>query len=286
LPGPERRTALEVQVSEETNAEKYIRRKITYLAEPGDRVPAYLYLPKDQKKPAAAMLCLHPTGALGKGIVAGLADKPNRAYARELAERGFVCLAPDYPSFGDYPYDFNLPGRLPSGSIKAVWNNVRAIDLLETLPEVDRDRIGCIGHSLGGHNALFTAVFDQRLRAVVSSCGFTPFHHYYGGKLAGWTSPRYMPLISSEYANDSSRVPFDFYEVVAALAPRPFFTNSPLHDSNFDVAGVKKVMEAAGQVYALYDARERLVVKYPDDGHDFPNVEREQAYQWLKQVFK
>ena len=72
-----------------------------------------------------------------------------------------------------------------SGSIKAIWYNIRAVDLLETLPQVDKTHIGVIGHSLGGHNALFTAVFDDRLKAVVTSCGFTPFHDYYGGKVAG-----------------------------------------------------------------------------------------------------
>ena len=47
--------------------------------------------------------------------------------------------------------------------MKAIWNNVRAIDLLESLPEVDPDAIGCVGHSLGGHNGLFTAAFDTRI---------------------------------------------------------------------------------------------------------------------------
>ena len=73
--------------------------------------------------------------------------------------------------------------------MKAIWNNMRAIDLLQTLPEVDGQRIGCIGHSLGGHNAMFTAAFDTRIQALVSSCGFTSFAKYYGGNLKGWTSP-------------------------------------------------------------------------------------------------
>ena len=75
---------------------------------------------------------------------------------------------------------------------------------------MNRDRIGVIGHSLGGHNALFTAVFDERLKAIISSCGFTPFHDYYGGKLAGWTSDRYMPRIREVYGNDPDKVPFTF----------------------------------------------------------------------------
>jgi dienelactone hydrolase len=170
--------------------------------------------------------------------------------------------------------------------MKAIWNNIRAIDLLETRPEVDRERIGVIGHSLGGHNAIFTAVFDQRLRAVISSCGFTAFPDYYGGKLAGWTSDRYMPRIRTQYANDPNHVPFDFTELVAAIAPRPFFTNSPLHDDNFDAGGVRKVIAAADEVYQLLEARDRLRAEYPDCAHDFPQAVRQQAYEWLDAEFR
>jgi dienelactone hydrolase len=233
------------------------------------------------------MLCLHPTATWGKDGPAGLGGLPSRHYAHELAERGYVCLVPDYPSFGEYPYDFKKQGaHYASGSMKAIWNNQRAVDLIETVPQVNKDRIGVIGHSLGGHNALFTAVFDDRLKAVVSSCGFTPFHDYYGGKVAGWTSDRYMPRIRDVYENNADRIPFDFYEVLAALAPRPFFSNSPLHDSNFDIAGVRKAFEKAGEVYALFDARSRLKLVTPDAPHDFPEAERQAAYAWLDEMLK
>jgi pimeloyl-ACP methyl ester carboxylesterase len=129
------------------------------------------------------MLCLHQTTRIGKDEPAGLGGRPTLHYAHELASRGYVCVAPDYPSFGDYPYDFRKASdRYASGSMKAIWNNLRALDLLETLEEVDPDRIGCIGHSLGAHNAIFTAVFDLRIRAVVSSCGFTAFFFHNGQK--------------------------------------------------------------------------------------------------------
>ena len=84
-----------------------------------------------------------------------------------------------------------------------------------------------IGHSLGGHNAIFTALFDDRLEAVVSSCGFNDFLHYYGGNIAGWSHAGYMPRLRSVYGLDLARVPFDFPELVGALAPRPFFANAP-----------------------------------------------------------
>lgn len=283
FPETSRRVPLDVEILEEVATEKYTRRRISFVSEPGDRVPAYLLIPHELQGKSAAMLCLHQTTGIGKGEPAGLGGKPTLHYAHELAERGYVCIVPDYPSFGDYAYDFKTQGaHYASGSMKAIWNNVRAVDLLISLPEVDPDRIGCIGHSLGGHNSLFTAAFDQRLKAVVTSCGFTAFHHYYNGKLAGWTSDRYMPRIRDVYKNDPDQVPFDFYEVLAAICPRSIFINAPLHDSNFDVTGVRKVVEEVGKAYDLTNGRKRLVAEYPDSAHDFPDEVRAAAYKWLK----
>src|SRR5437870_9253505 len=128
--------------------------------------------------------------------------------AAHVAERGYVTLAPDYPTQGEYQVDVYKLGY-QSGSMKAIWNNMRAIDLLQSLPEVDAERIGCIGHSLGGHNTMFTAAFDTRIKALVSNCGFTSFPKYYGGQLKGWTSPRYMPRIANVYDLHPEKVPFD-----------------------------------------------------------------------------
>jgi dienelactone hydrolase len=287
FPESSRRVPLDVQVLGEEDAGTYVRRKITYAAEPGDRVPAYLLIPKQIDGRAAAMLCLHPTSPLGKAQICGLEGRPSRFYAHELAERGYVCLAPDYPSFGDYEYDFQAAGEhYTSGSMKGIWNHIRGVDLLETMPEVHPDRIGCIGHSLGGHNALFVAAFDQRLRTVVTSCGFTAFARYYEGDLTGWTSDRYMPRIRDVFGCDPRQVPFDFHELLAAMAPRPVFVNAPLQDSNFEVEGVREVMARAGEVYKRSSAADNVYVAYPDAQHDFPDEIRQAVYQWLDRRLK
>ena len=181
------------------------------------------------------MLCLHPTNADGKAQTAGLVGLPTRHYGHQLAQRGFVCLIPDYPSFGDYKATTSSKRSREreeplyvSGTMKAIWNNIRAVDLLESLGYVDPDNIGTIGHSLGGHNALFTAVFEPRLKCVVTSCGFTAFHDYYNGDLKGWTSDRYMPRIRDVYENNPDKMPFDFPEVLAAIAPRGIYVAAPL----------------------------------------------------------
>jgi len=186
LPGADRKVPLDAKVEGEEKLDGYVRRKVTFAVEKGDRVPAWLLIPntatKDKKAPA--MLCLHQTINIGKDEPVGLGKQDSKAQALHLVQRGYVCLAPDYPSFGEYKYDFQAAfkrGDYQSGTMKAIWNNMRAVDYLQSLREVDGERIGVIGHSLGGHNSMFTAAFDERLKVVVSSCGFCSFAKYYGG---------------------------------------------------------------------------------------------------------
>ncbi|MGV3719684.1 MAG: alpha/beta hydrolase [Actinomycetota bacterium] len=287
LPGAELRAPLAVKVEEEVKVGDLIRRKITYNTSPKQRVAAYLFLPPlPAGKKAPAMLCLHPTGELGKRIVAALGGKAHRQYALELAQRGYVTLAPDYPTFGDYQRDLDPNDGWQSGSMRAIWDNIRSVDLLQSMSEVDGGKIGAIGHSLGGHNAMFTGVFEPRIKAVVSSCGFTRFHKYYEGNLTGWTSSRYMPRIATVYEKSPDRMPFDFPEIVAALAPRAFFTSSPLRDSNFEVSGVRDCIASARPVFALHGKPENLQAIYPESEHDFPDEARAQAYAFLDRRLK
>lgn len=285
LPGGERRVQPAVEVVETIDGPGYVRKKITYAAEPGDRVPAWLLIPKGLACKAPAMLCLHQTTGIGKDEPAGLGPKSDLAYAKELAERGYVTIAPDYPNFGEYRVDPYALGYA-SASMKGIWNHMRAVDVLTSLPEVDPGRVGVIGHSLGGHNAVFVALFDERIGAVVSSCGFNDFPHYYGGKIAGWSHAGYMPRLRSRYGLDPAKVPFDFPELVGALAPRGLFVNAPTQDANFDVAGVKVCLDAAGPVYRLLGHPGRLRATHPEAGHAFPREAREDAYRFLDEQFK
>jgi predicted dienelactone hydrolase len=201
-------------------------------------------------------------------------------YAQELALRGFVTLAPDYFHYGEdktnYQTDVFARGYL-SGSMKGIVNHIRAVDLLASLPEVDPGRIGVIGHSLGGHNALFVAAFDPRIRAAVLSCGFTAKWRYRGGDLRAWSQEGYMPLIASRFHGSAAEVPFDFSDFFEAIAPRAVFVNAPLHDEIFDAAGVDACV---ARVAGLFPGP-RLVVVHPDCPHDFPPEIREQAYRFL-----
>ncbi len=284
LPHAAKKVPLDVQVVETADLGKVVRKKITFAVEKGDRVPAYLLVPKAFPGRVPGMLCLHQTIPIGKAEPAGLGANPDLRYALELAERGYVTLAPDYPGYGEYKFDAYAHGYT-SATMKGIWNHMRAVDLLQSLSNVDPERIGVIGHSLGGHNSMFVAVFDPRIKAVVSSCGFNSFFKYYGGNLAGWSHKGYMPRIAEVYGKDPKRMPFDFTELVAALAPRPFFTNSPLGDANFEYSGVQDCLRAARPVYELLGAKENLVEVHPDCEHRFPPEARKAAYEFLERVF-
>jgi dienelactone hydrolase len=284
VPGAEKRCPLELKVEEEVDAGGYVRRRISYASESGSRVPGYLLVPKrvldKPEAKAAAILCLHPTDNVnGCKVVVGLGGKEHRHYAAELAERGFVTLAPAYPLLADYQPDWATLGYV-SGTMKAVWDNMRGLDLLDGLPYVRSGHYAAIGHSLGGHNSVFTGVFDDRIKAVVSSCGLDSFADYKGGDITGWTSQRYMPRLAA-YKGRSAETPFDFDEVLAALAPRPVFISAPIHDANFRAESVDRVTKAARQVYALQGVPEALIVEHPEGEHDFPDAMREKAYAFL-----
>lgn len=287
LPDRTKLAPLDVREIDEVKVGDIVREKIEYTTEPGHRLRAFLFLPSAPAgKKLPAVLCLHQTVKIGKEEPAGLGGNPNLHYALHLAQRGYVTLAPDYPSFGEREYDFDAKYGYVSGSMKAIWDNMRAIDLLQSVPVVDPERIGCIGHSLGGHNTMFTAAFDTRIKALVSNCGFTRFHKYYNGKLAGWTSARYMPRIASVHENNPDKVPFDFTEIVASFAPRPFLASSPVRDSNFEVSGVRDVIAAAKPIYALYGKPDNLQANYPESEHDFPADARDVAYAFFDKHLK
>ncbi len=287
LPGKEKRCALDPKIEEEVDCGKYVRRLMTYSSEPGSRVPAYLLVPKELLKggkKAPAILCLHGTdNVVGHGTVVGLGKNPNRNYASELAERGYVTLAPNYPLLAKYQPDLKKLGW-ESGTLKAVWDNMRGLDLLESLPYVDAKRMGAVGHSLGGHNSVYTAVFDDRLKVVVSSCGLDSFLDYYNGKEAnwfpekGWCQTRYMRKLA-DYRGRLAEIPFDFHELIGALAPRHVLIIAPKNDSNFRADSVDRIVAAARPIFKLYGHEDRLRMLHPDGPHDFPNEMREEAYK-------
>jgi hypothetical protein len=281
LPDSHQRVPLDYKVLEETAGDGYVCKKITYGSDLNSRAYAWLLIPNNVRRGSPAVLCLHDDYRGGKDKVTGV------LHAHELARRGHVCLVPDYPSYRGNASDFAALARTyASGTMNAIWDNIRGVDLLETLPEVDCKRIGILGHELGGRTALLTAAFDSRIAAVVSSCGFTEFASYKKGHLKELASAREMPRIREVYQSNPSLIPFDFGEVLATLAPRPVFISAPLDDKIMNVEGVKRAVQSARAVYDLGKAGSALRLVHPAGEHEFTATAREAAYTWLDEQLR
>lgn len=263
-----------VEVIEEKEEAGLLRRRIRYEAEERDWVTAWLLLPPGKSAvKRAGVLCLHQTTRIGKDEPAGLGGKPNLHYGRELALRGHVVLAPDYPNFGDYTIDVYKKGYA-SATMKGIVNHRRGLDVLAHTKGVDAKRLAAVGHSLGGHNALFVGAWDERVTAVVTSCGFTSFARYMKGDLTGWSHAGYMPRIAEKYGKDPKKMPFEFRDVLAAMGERRVFVNAPKGDTNFDWVGVDEAVKESGI--------QHVEVLHPEGGHDFAPEERMKAWAWLE----
>ena len=265
-----------------------VREKVTYQVEPGERVPAWLFVPKTGRPPFAGVLCHHQHGGqfgVGKDGPAGLGSTPDQHYGIELARRGYVTLAPDALCFGerqdaagklkDASYErFEALHRITEGKTlqgKYVWDARRALDYLQSRPEVDKARLGMIGHSLGGQETLFTAACDTRIRAAVSSCGF--------GSLR--TLKRDRILHNFALFVPSLAEHGDYGAVLALVAPRPFLVAARTRDPIFPREGIEETVAAARRTYEAKKAADRLGTFYEEGPHEFSPALRQAAYEWL-----
>jgi dienelactone hydrolase len=287
------------EVLDETEETGHRRLHIRYETYGGDKVTAYLLLPLDlkpQEKKRPAVLALHPTSNDGKADVAAPWGRPERRYGMELADRGYVVLAPDTITAGERIeeggeafrtasfYERN-PGWTAVG--KMMVDHRQGIDLLASLDIVDAERIGVIGHSLGGYNGIFLAGLDRRVRAVVSSCGFSVFTgdpdpNRWGQR--DWFS--HIPRITDDLKK--GLVPFEFHEIAALAVPVPMYCRSGLQDRIFpNWHPIALAMEELHRLYRAMDAADRFIFKLENTEHDFPKEERYASYRfldrWLRQ---
>jgi dienelactone hydrolase len=269
------------------------RLHIRYDTVGGDRVTAYLLLPHkagDAALKRPAILALHPTSDDGKADVATPWGRASRCYGLELVSRGYIVLAPDaitageriyegYEAYRTEPFYKRNPGWTAVG--KMIADHRQAVELLRSLAGVHTGRIGVIGHSLGGYNGIFLAGLDKRIRAVVSSCGFSVFAgdpdpNRWGQR--DWFS--HIPRLTDDIRNGT--VPFEFTEIAALAAPVPMFCWSGQQDRIFpNWIPIAQAMEEVNGLYQAMNVQGRFVFRLGNAGHDFPEEVRQAAYRFL-----
>ncbi len=88
-------------------------------------------------------------------------------------------------------------------------------------------------------------------------------------------------LPMARFVSNAPSVPWDYYELIACLAPRLVYVNAPVRDANFRWDSVDRIADAARPVFALHGKAENLLVRHPDCEHDFPDGERLESYEWI-----
>jgi len=179
------RPELDMKVIEIVEESNYIQKKISYLVDTDERISAYVLIPKNYSHPCPGVICHHQHASMynrAKSEMVGLIGDPNLAYAKELACKGFVTLSADALPFEDRNWYreswwgteyFEMATRLLQGQtlLAKVLSDISAsIDCLVSLPEVSDGGVGFIGHSYGARMAIWSPVFDRRIKASVSNC--------------------------------------------------------------------------------------------------------------------
>lgn len=302
LLGPSSRNTgpLNAKILEEQEFPDYIRRKVEYEADPHEPVRAWLFLPKSGRaKKGPAMLCLHQTAREGKDQAAGFdPNNPQLAFGPLLAKRGYVTLCPDAICFGEryqvagsfychYGDAVRLYRVNPGRSImsKMADDAMRAVDYLAALPQVDRKRIGSIGHSHGGYGTLFAMAFDERIKAGVVSCGFTCFRP--DPLPDRWYRRTALIPRLGGYEGRMEDTPIDFHHLFAAIAPRGLFLSVALKDSIFpNVGDVQWINQDLKSVYQREHMADNFELYSFEGGHGFTPEARDRAWTFLDKRLK
>jgi len=262
------------------DTEHYIREKVHYQTLPGVVVPAYLFIPKRVKLPVPAVLC--PPGH-GGGMNQVVDESPGiyKQYPLELVRRGMVALVPEHLGFGEragekgndtrsnhaYLYlSLNLLGESQMGLM--IWDLMRAVDVLQVLPEVRADRIGCYGLSLGGETTMLLSAVDTRIRAVccsgfISSYKSSFLDQCHCGCGYSFALCRYLEHV----------------DIASLIVPRPLAIESAVGDPIFPVATARKTYRQLRKLYALSGAQDRITQDVFEGGHEISGAI---AYDWME----
>lgn len=257
----------------------HIRQLVSFDSEGGDRIRAYLLLPKDlpegEKRPAVAVF--HPTTKETLREPVGLGKRLEMALALQLTRRGYITLSPEcfiMKNAGARAQAEELTRRKPgwTGMGKMTFDASRCVDYLETLASVDRSRIACIGHSLGAKEVLYAMAFEPRYRVGVFNEGGI------GLRMSNWTDPWYLTEAMKKHIPE-----MEHHQIMALIAPRPFLI---LGGDSADGTASWPFVKAVREVYALLGAKDRIGLYNHKAGHKFPEPARQLAYQWLDDWLK
>jgi dienelactone hydrolase len=281
---PAERTPLKPEILEVREFPGYRRTKFVYQTRPGMMALAYLLTPNAAKRPLATVICI-PGHGRGVDDLVGIdtegrdrTDKEAAGYehdfAIQVAEHGMAALAIEPAGFGCRRDPVNAKKGLGQKGCDPlagealllgqtllgwrVWDVMRTIDWIETQPELDAKRVGCMGPSGGGTATLFSAAMDPRIKAAMVSSYLNTFRDSIFAM--NHCTDNYVPGILN-WA--------EMYDVAGLIAPRPLFAESGERDTIFPIAASRASFAKVKAMYEVFGAGDVVEHEVFDGPHSF-----------------
>ena len=283
MPG---RTDLKATVTGKRETEWFTVENLHFQSRPGVYVTGNLYVPKGLDKPAPAVLYVCGHAQVKKDGVSYGNKTRYQHHGGWFARNGYVCLTIDTLQLGEIEglhhgtyregmWWWNSRGYTPAG-VEA-WNCVRALDYLQSRPEVDGERLGVTGRSGGGAYSWWIAALDERVKAAVPVAGITDLeNHVVDGCVEGHCDCMFMV----------NTYRWDYPHVAALVAPRALLIGNTDSDGIFPLDGVERLHAKVRRIYRLYGADEKLGLQISPGGHKDIQELQVAAFRWFNRFLK
>ena len=282
---PHERSPLNYQSLEKRDFPQYTREKFVYYSRPGVAVLGYLLLPKNVARPVPAVVTI---AGHGRGVddIVGIdmfgKDRTQKEgyqfdYAIQLVEHGMASVAIEPMAFGCRRDPVTVKKGVGAVSCQPaagsalllgetmiawrVWDVMRAIDWIETRPELDAKRVGCMGISGGGTCTVFSSALEPRIKAAFVSGYLNTFRTCIMS--VSHCIDNYIPGILN-WA--------EMYDVAGLIAPRPLFAESGTKDPIFPLAGSEEGFARVKKIYEVFGASDRAQHEIFEGVHEFHGV--------------
>jgi dienelactone hydrolase len=286
LDPPPAKTDLHATVTGTVDGGPFVVEKLHFQSRPGLYVTANFYRPKNVDKPLPAILYLCGHSPVKRDGVSYGAKAAYQHHAAWFARHGYCCLVLDTLQLGEIEglhhgtyregmWWWVSRGYTPAG-VEA-WNAVRALDYLETRPEVNPTKIGVTGRSGGGAYTWYLAAIDDRPACLVPVAGITDLrNHVVDGCIEGHCDCMFMHNLYG----------WDFPAVAALAAPRPLLFSNTDKDPIFPLDGVVRTHAKLKRIYELNGAADKLGLLITEGPHKDTQDLQVPAFRWFNRWLK
>ncbi len=255
------REAIPLKPKELSSVDKgsYTVRELEISSTTSRRIRIIVTVPTSRKGPCPAVVCMGGHGSdlyspyeektVSKEAAKAKFEEIYRGFGTALAEKGYVTISTTVSQHEVYEQSRLLMGE-------RLWDLMRCVDYLRSLPEVDASRIGCAGLSLGGEMAMWLGAMDERIAATVSAGFLTTMDHMEQNHCLCWKFDGLRELV-------------DYADIYALTAPRPLQCQNGLQEpaSQFYVPLARRAMEEIRTAYVDLGTPENVTLDVHNEGH-------------------